>query len=664
VSVRLYSLAGSLVATVYDGTMQQGITEVPFTPNRLGRSIYLMKIRSQGKTSVYKLISVAANTYRFSGMSTPAAGRLAKTAAIDWLQAVKPSYATHVEQVSSTSATINITLAAAGAAPNFGANTLIFDPSMVTATMQSQLNTVIAKMESAQFGSDRYALLFKPGRYNLDVHVGFYTEALGLGLSPDDVVIRGAVHVEANWMGNNNATCNFWRSVAGICVEPTSSNNTVRWAVAQATPFRRMHIKGNLEISAGGWASGGYIADSKVDGTLSQWQQQWFSRNSQFGGWTAPGWNFVFVGNTNPPTGKWPNPPYTVIPKTPIVREKPFLFIDNGGNYAVMVPDLKRDSSQGVSWSSGTTVGTPIPIDQFYVARPTDNAASINAALDQGKNLLLTPGIYRLNASIKVTRPGTVVLGIGLPSLLPESSAPAIEAADVDGLKIGGFIVEATTANPANLMVIGETGSSRNHASDPTCLWDIFCRAGGGYSGSTGCMLRVNSNNVIGDHFWLWRADHGAGVGWTSNKNANGLIVNGNNVTMYGLFVEHTQEYQTIWNGNGGRSYFYQCELPYDVPNQTSWQIGTAKGYAGYKVASTVTTHESMALGLYAFFNRAPVVLDNAIEAPANVPGVKFKYMTTISLSGNQGSITHIINGQGGAVTAGATGQARLESYP
>jgi hypothetical protein len=448
-SVKIYSLTGRLVATVFEGLLQKGTTEVPFSQTCLGKSMYAVRICSGTDRVIGTLVAVGDQDYRITALSGPTANSLlAKTAAADWLQATKTGYTSYLEQMNTTSVTIDITLSPVGAAPDFGSNTLIFDPTMATNDMQSKISGVIGKMESAQFSSDRYALLFKPGKYNLDVHVGFYTEALGLGLSPEDVVIHGAIRVETNWMGSN-ATCNFWRSAAGICVEPASTNNTIRWAVAQATPFRRMHVKGNLEISADGWASGGYTADSKVDGTIKYKQQQWFSRNSDYGTWNSPGWSFVFVGNTNPPTPKWPDQPYTVIPKTPIIREKPFLCIDDAGNYGVMVPELKRDSSIGVSWAKGPIAGTTIPIDLFYIAHAgTDNASTINAALDKGKNLLFTPGIYRLDASIKVTRPGTVVLGIGLPSLIPEKATPAIEAADVDGLKIGGFLVDASPANP------------------------------------------------------------------------------------------------------------------------------------------------------------------------------------------------------------------------
>jgi hypothetical protein len=536
---------------------------------------------------------------------------------------------------------------AAAAAPDFGPNVLVFDPSMTT--IQSQMDAVFKKQERNQFGSDRYAYLFKPGKYNLDVQVGFYMQVLGLGQSPDAVDITGAVRSKAGWMGGN-ATCNFWRGVENLAVTPTQDRGANVWAVSQGTAMRRTHVKGTLSLSDGGWSSGGFLADSKIDGRVeSGSQQQWFSRNDQWGGWSGGNWNMVFVGTVNPPAGNWPRSPYTVIEKTPVIREKPYLFIDAAGRYSVMVPPLKTDGSLGVSWSGAATPGTAIPIEQFYLAHPNkDTAATLNAALALGKNLLLTPGLYRLDDSLKVTRPGTVILGLGYPTLTPTRGTPALAIADVDGVKVGGVLLEAGPVNSAALLVVGDKVNTTSHAKDPVFLYDIFCRAGGAGVGTVDCMVAIFSNDVVGDNFWLWRADHGAGAGWTSNKNATGLVVNGSNVTMYGLFVEHCQGYQTVWNGNGGRLYFYQSEMPYDPPSQDAWRHGTVNGYASYKVGDAVTTHEAWGLGVYCAF-RGAVAADNAIETP-RAAGIKMHHMVTVRLGGRGGGgISYVINGTGSA---------------
>jgi hypothetical protein len=534
-------------------------------------------------------------------------------------------------------------------APDFGPNVLIFDPSMTN--IQSRLEAISSQQERNQFGTNRYALLFKPGQYQLDVRVGFYMQVLGLGQSPDDVSITGAVRSKATGR-NGNATVNFWRAVENLSVTPTLDPQTNIWAVSQGTALRRVHVRGNLTLSDGGWSSGGFMADCKIDGQVnSGTQQQWLSRNDDWGGWTGGAWNMVFVGVASPPAGAWPNPPYTVIPQTPLVREKPYLFIDSNGNYFVMIPKLETHGTRGITWQDGVTPGVPLPIGRFYLADPEkDTAASINAALKQGKDLLLTPGIYHLENSIQISRPDTVVLGLGYPALVPEQGTPAMEVADVDGVKIGGILFQAGTNNSETLLQVGTRTSSASHVADPLFLYDIFCRVGGAAPGSATDMVIIHGNNVVGDNFWLWRADHGRGVGWNLNKNVTGLTVNGNDVTLYGLFVEHCQGYQTLWNGNGGRVYFYQSEMPYDPPDQAAWRQGDVNGFASYKVADQVGTHEAWGLGVYSVFHASDIVADNAIETPT-VPGVRMHHLVTLRLGWRRDSgIRHILNGTGGSV--------------
>jgi hypothetical protein len=543
--------------------------------------------------------------------------------------------------------------------PNFGSNVFIFDPTMSSSTIQNTLNSVFNQQQTNQFGTNRYALLFKPGVYNVDVNLGFYTQALGLGFLPDDVTINGAVHVSAAW-NNGNATQNFWRGAENMAVIPPTGTNV--WAVSQAAPFRRMDVQGNMQLDDGGWSSGGFLADTNVTGQVNSGsQQQWLSRNDQLGSWTGSNWNMVFVGVNGAPGQSFPNPPYTVVGQAPVVREKPFLYVDHYGNYQVFVPAL-RTNSQGTSWASGSPAGTSLPISQFYIAHPGDSAATLNNALAQGLNLLFTPGIYYLNSTVNVTRSNTVVLGLGLATLIPQNGVIPMTVADVDGVSIAGLLFDAGSTNSPVLLQVGPTGSSLSHAANPTVLSDVFCRIGGAGAGQATQSLVINSNNVILDDLWLWRADHGSGVGWTVNLAANGLIVNGNNATAYGLFVEHYQQYQVIWNGNGGRTYFFQNELPYDPPNQAAWMNGSVRGYAAYKVGNSVTSHEAWGLGSYCYFNvNSSVVEENSFEVP-NTSGVKFHDMVTVSLGG-VGTINHIINYTGGPSNSNHN-VADLVSYP
>ncbi|GAA1285459.1 hypothetical protein Psi02_31980 [Planotetraspora silvatica] len=544
-----------------------------------------------------------------------------------------------------------------------GPNVLVFDPSQPAATIQSQLNSVFATQESNQFGSQRYALMFKPGTYNnINAQTGFYTSIAGLGQSPDDVTINGDVTVDAGWFGGN-ATQNFWRSVENLAIVP--SNGTDRWAVSQAAPFRRVHVRGGLNLAPAGygWASGGYIADSKIDGTVGPYsQQQWFTRNSNIGGWTNAVWNMVFSGVVGAPAQSFPNPPYTTLAQSPVTREKPYLYLDAGGAYRVFVPSLRQNSS-GASWANGATPGTSIPLTQFFVAKPSDSAATINAALAQGLNLLFTPGIYHVNQTINVTRADTVVLGLGYATIIPDNGVVPMSVSDVDGVKIAGLLFDAGTVNSPVLLRLGQDGSSAAHAANPSSIQDVFFRIGGAGPGKATTSLVVNSGNAIIDHIWAWRADHGAGVGWTTNPADTGLIVNGNNVTAYGLFVEHYQKYEVIWNGQGGRTIFFQNEMPYDPPNAGSWMNGSTVGYAAYKVAGNVTTHEAWGLGSYCYFNVDPsIVAARGFEAPT-AAGVKFHDLLTVSLGGN-GTIAHVINNTGGPAQGTATVPSYLVNFP
>ncbi len=399
----------------------------------------------------------------------------------------------------------------------FGPNVYVFDTSMPPADIQGTAAGIFSKMESNQFGPARFALLFKPGKYNVTFDVGFYTQVAGLGRSPDDVRIDGGVNVNARWMPNANATCNFWRALENFAVTPSATKGITRIAVSQAAPLRRLHVKGDLHLfdfnarGNAGWASGGFLADSVVDGkVVPASQQQWLSRNSKWSEWSNGVWNMVFVGCSNVPAGVFPDPPYTVVRQTPIIREKPYLYVDRSGQYFVFVPSLRRNT-QGVSWADGPTPGTSIPIDRFYIAQPpTASAAKINAALAAGRHILITPGVYSLDDSLKVTKANTIILGLGVPSLVPTNGLPAISVADVDGVTIAGLIVDAGVVKSATLLEVGPAGGKADHSANPTFLYDLTVRTGGPRPGKNDVGITINSDDVVADQIWLWRADHGA----------------------------------------------------------------------------------------------------------------------------------------------------------
>jgi hypothetical protein len=546
---------------------------------------------------------------------------------------------------------------------DLGPNVYVFDESTPTQDIQVILDSAFEQQETDQFGEGRYQFLFKPGTYPVHAHVGYYTSVSGAGKNPDDVNITGGVWADAEWFGGN-ATQNFWRSMENLKITPSTGDN--RWAVSQAAPMRRIHVDGALSLHSSwyGWASGGYMADSKVEGQVNGYtQQQWYTRDSTLaGGWDGTLWNMTYSGVVNAPAQSFPDPAVTTLEHTGVIREKPYLYWDEVANdWAVFVPEL-RDGTRGITWENGSTAGTSLPLDTFYVAQPDHPEELINAALDQGLNVLFTPGNYRLKDTIRVTHPNTVVMGLGYATIIPEAGQTGMTVADVDGVTVASVLFDAGEIESDAMLVVGTEGSTADHSANPTALFDVFVRVGGAVAGKTVTSLEVNSNDTIIDHIWLWRGDHGEGIGWDLNTADYGLIVNGDDVSGYGLFVEHYQKYNTIWNGERGRTIFYQNELPYDPPSIEDWTHDGIRGYAAYKVADHVTEHEAWGLGSYCVFTSdGSITVDNAFEVP-DVPGVKMHSLLAVSLGG-VGTYANVINGFGPSAQGQETVPAQVTYY-
>jgi len=207
--------------------------------------------------------------------------------------------------------------------------------------------------------------------------------------------------------------------------------------------------------------------------------------------------------------------------------------------------------------------------------------------------------------------------------------------------------------------VLLQVGTPHAHKSDPndvTALQDVFFRIGGAAVGKATVSLEVNSDNVVLDDIWAWRADHGTGVGWTVNTADTGLVVNGDDVTAYGLFVEHFQKYEVIWNGNRGRVVFFQNEMPYDPPSQAAWmEAPGVDGWAAFKIADSVTQFTGYGMGSYSFFNQGiDIFAAHAFEVPDTLPPGSLNDLLTIFLdpSVGKGGILHVVNNTGGSSTA------------
>jgi hypothetical protein len=599
------------------------------------------------------------------------------------------------------------TASAPPAPPDFGPNVTILDPSMSQSQIQASVDAIAAAQVTNEFGPRRDAIYFKPGTYGttsnpLVFQVGYYTDVAGLGQSPTDVTITGGVQVYNRCLDNNETSnciglTNFWRSLSNLTINPKGGItnalgeaaprpswcvNTEFWAVSQAASMRRVNVNGGTSFmdycSAGPqYGSGGFLADSQFSGGVTNGsQQQWFTRNTKLGSWSNAVWNQVFAGVVGAPVQSFPTPPYTTLATNPESREKPFLYLDSNGKYRVYVPDAQLNSS-GTTWSGGQTPGHSISIDDFFIAKPGDSVQTINNALARGKNLIFTPGIYNVSKTIEVKRPDTIVLGMGLATIVPQHGVVPMEVADVKGVEISDLIFDAGPVNSPVLLQVGtghaSNGQAREHnhwsdPSDPSGLQDVYFRIGGAGVGKATVGLEVNADNVILDNLWIWRADHGTGVGWTSNTADTGLIVNGDNVVATGLFVEHFQKDETIWNGQNGKIIFFQNEMPYDPPSQAAWtQPDGTLGYPAVRVTNNVKTFQAWGMGSYSFFNQGVNIYSaNGFVVPTTLAAGSVKDSLTIFLStAGFGGILNVVNGVGGSSTiANPDTVVPVVSYP
>jgi len=559
----------------------------------------------------------------------------------------------------------------------FGPNVCVFNDTMSQASIQADLDNIASLQVSNQFGSQRFAIFFEPGTYGSATHplifqVGYYTSVAGLGLSPGDVVVNGSINVYNQCFGSNSnciALVNFWRSLSNLTINVTGnkpggngcSANTDFWAVSQASPIRRVQVNGLLSLmdycdGSPDFASGGFIADSAFTGkaVINGSQQQWVTRNSNLVGWSNAVWNQVFCGTNGAPDQNFNvnGGKFTTLATCPVTEEEPFLYTDAQGNFNVFVPAVRHDSV-GPAWVSGTEAGTSIPLSKFFVASPGMSGSAMTSAMARGLNLILTPGVYNLNQQIVVPHPDTVVLGLGLATLIPQQGNAAMKVVPNSGVKVSGLIFDAGPVNSPVLLTVGTPGPSS--ASDPDLIQDVYFRIGGAAASSVSATVSLldNAGNSIIDNIWAWRADHGNAVGWTVNTGDTGLEVTGDNVTAYGLFVEHYQKNEVIWSGQGGTDVFYQNEMPYDPPSQSAWMASTTQdGFPAFLVTGNVKGFQGYGMGSYIVFIQTSATLfaDAAFQSP-HTPGVQFHGLLVVYLGGSGGDKS-IINGVGGPVTS------------
>ena len=548
------------------------------------------------------------------------------------------------------------------------------------------------------FSAERHVLLFAPGEYtDCRFQVGYYSQVAGLGVSADDVrFVHGAgpfvpalnkhLHQRTDPTTGNTTpvgTCldTFWRSAENFAY----SGGDLQWAVSQAAPLRRVHVvDGDIVLHDGmAYASGGHLANCHVGKgeLLAGGQQQYLVRNTHLAGGASGGaWSMVYVGCTGSVpdsfAGSATEASVTVVDRSPIRVEKPFVAMKKDmKTFELRVPKAMRETDTGYTNDPLIHGDHETVVDFAHVrcATSEDSTESIQKVLDDGKHVVLTPGIYKLTKTLEIKHEDQVLLGLGLATLeAPNDGSPCVRVRPkVKGVRIAGIMLEAsektacttTEHDQAALLEWGIPGTKDpGDAASPGAMFDIFVRVGGATAGnraniSVDTMLKIHSGHVIGDNLWIWRADHAvlgeteepnyphiSPVFWQSEEHEyradTGIEVTGDDVTIFGLAVEHANGHQTVWKGDRGRVYFYQCEFPYGVSKRFA-----EKQYRGYSVEESVNEHEVYAPGIYSNFRNDDVIVATAIDHPKKSK-VKIVNPFTVKLD-NQGGILSVVNGDG-----------------
>ena len=322
------------------------------------------------------------------------------------------------------------------------------------------------------FTSKRTALVFSPGVYPVDIQVGYYTSIYGLGSHPDNVTFTGdkgphcpALDKFTDRPPNGSGLNSFWRSIENISTKPKSGSMT--WAVSQAAPLRRMKIYAHLNLfDNDSWVSGGFGSNLVIHDDINfGGQQQWIMRNVQTNDVSGGAWNLVFVGCT----GKIPDEtlstdsegPSISVEKEPRVRqEKPYIalkqqYLRAYQGFELRVPkatfgedavgpqfDELREETRDFR---RVKLATPSK-NQDSMRAAKDNHDTIQKSLDQGKDVVLSPGIYELSSSLEIKHPNQIILGLGYATLVaPTDGSPCIHVRSmVPGVKIAGIMLEAS----------------------------------------------------------------------------------------------------------------------------------------------------------------------------------------------------------------------------
>ncbi len=512
----------------------------------------------------------------------------------------------------------------------FGANVTIFDPSMSVASINAALNA------APPAGDGKRQFFFLPGTYGdpsvtpatattsnvVQAEVAPGTVVAGLGTSPCDVVINGALSINNGFLAIRDS------QMSNLTINPIQANvpaGGMLWYTSQTATLRRVNILGDLYVSpvtqtpgacenpcnpvtqgfqinvVPGVANGFVITNSVITGNVingdglnrpgiegNGGNSDIYFQQDDIGGYTGFGSDMVFSGTVGaPPDNFGPGSvsPYaapgdiTTVPVTPVIREAPFVYYD-GSRFRVFRPSAQFNV-RGANWSTAWRLGDSLPLSGFYLASVAagDNAETMNAALASGKNLLLGPGTYVLDAPITVARPNQVVMGLGDPILRADNTATLVVKDSAPGTVLSKFnadgrAFDASDMGPFadNQIVIGDTPHRSGSPIDPTTLSDVSS-----VSGATNAYL-LNQNYTILNQAQI-QTNNNSGDGyttanWVASSGNTGAIVNGDHNTWQGIWLEHFKKTELTWNGQYGNVTFLENERPLTVPFDDPGEIG------------------------------------------------------------------------------------------
>lgn len=501
---------------------------------------------------------------------------------------------------------------------------------------------------------------------------------------------------------------------------------SLRFAISQAAPIRNVHFSGLSGNDSGGsakgillcdwdtgsdcgFASGGFISNSTFSGIVGAGsQQQFYITSSTFDKWEAGTWNMVSSNNTGTlkPVGVDTNTKTKTNNQWSSGSGYPFTTVTN----AVSVPHKPRlvytpkDGKTSAYWevNLGDVANTIKPISDFTILTPgtfsTADITTINTDIKESTSagLIIMPGIYNLKGVLNIPASKTV-LGIGIPSLQCNSASGACMTTASEGVRLAGLTFDAgtnssnggSTTKANTLLTVGVSGSGS--AATPDVLQDVFCRIARtdstmGDPSAYSC-LTVNANHLIGQNLWLWRADHDDQSGTnpeaeknlvpaTTDQGQYGLIVNGNNVTMDALFVEHFQNYQTVWNGKDGQINLYQSEMPYLLPTGDTATPNVTCSTPDGTVTSTksvcpslfitknATNFNGQGLGIYSYFATQKIKADTAIDIESGAKNITIKHAVIRWLNGETDSgINSIVKDTNGTYPANSETDGSKNGY-